>query len=85
MNRLEATVADAQAGEVDYGGISARGRRGRAAAARGERVLVLVRPETVELAAANGDGAGALAGEIDLAHVPRPGHAAEGRARRGRD
>ena len=48
MNRLEATVADSQAGEVDYGGVrlAVDAVRGRSA---GERVLVLVRPETVEL------------------------------------
>jgi len=63
MNRLEATVADPERGEVDHGGIrlvvdAARGR------ARGERLLVLVRPETVELEpAADGDGA-VLAGEV---------------------
>jgi putative spermidine/putrescine transport system ATP-binding protein len=61
MNRLEATIADPASGEVEYAGhrISvdvARGRR------HGERVLVLVRPETVELElVANGGG---LAGEI---------------------
>ena len=61
MNRLEATVADAEAGEVDYGGtrVAVDAVRGRTA---GERVLVLVRPETVELgAAANG---AALTGEV---------------------
>ena len=61
MNRLEATVADAQAGEVDYGGIrlAVDAVRGRSA---GERVLVLIRPETVELGpVANG---AALTGEV---------------------
>jgi putative spermidine/putrescine transport system ATP-binding protein len=61
MNRLEATVVDAQSGVVDYGGIrlavdAARGRR------VGERVLVLVRPETVELGQA--PDVVALAGEV---------------------
>jgi putative spermidine/putrescine transport system ATP-binding protein len=51
MNRLEATVVDGDRGEVDHAGISltveaARGRRS------GERVLVLVRPELLELTAA---------------------------------
>jgi putative spermidine/putrescine transport system ATP-binding protein len=60
MNRLEATVADSQSGEVDYGGVrvavdAVRGRR------TGERVLVLVRPETVELGPSNG---AALTGEV---------------------
>jgi putative spermidine/putrescine transport system ATP-binding protein len=54
MNRLEGTVVD---GGVEAGGKkldieAARGRK------RGERVLVLVRPETVEVSAANGDAAG---------------------------
>src|SRR6187401_1367591 len=60
MNRLEATVADAQSGEVDYGGVrlAVDAVRGRSA---GERVLVLIRPETVELGlVANG---AALTGE----------------------
>jgi putative spermidine/putrescine transport system ATP-binding protein len=62
MNRLESTVADPDSGEVDYGGIrlpvdAARGRT------RGERLLVLVRPETVELTPAEGDGVG-LVGEV---------------------
>jgi putative spermidine/putrescine transport system ATP-binding protein len=60
MNRLEATVADSQSGEVDYGGIrvAVDAVRGRTA---GERVLVLVRPETVELGSPNGAG---LIGEV---------------------
>jgi len=62
MNRLESTVADPDRGEVDYKGVrlpvdAARGR------IRGERLLVLVRPETVELTPADGDGAG-LVGEV---------------------
>jgi putative spermidine/putrescine transport system ATP-binding protein len=65
MNRLEATVVDGSSGIVDHGGVrltleSARGR------ANGERVLVLVRPEALELAAANGAAADGneLAGEV---------------------
>jgi putative spermidine/putrescine transport system ATP-binding protein len=61
MNRLEATVADPQSGEVDYGGVrlAVDAVRGHSA---GERVLVLVRPETVELGpAANG---ASLIGEV---------------------
>jgi putative spermidine/putrescine transport system ATP-binding protein len=65
MNRLEATVVDGSTGEVEHGGVrlvleSARGRR------NGESVLVLVRPEALELEAANGvpaDG-NALTGEV---------------------
>jgi putative spermidine/putrescine transport system ATP-binding protein len=64
MNRLEATVADPELGEVDYGGarLAVEAVRGRA---RGERVLVLVRPELLELEpATNGGADGVLAGEI---------------------
>jgi putative spermidine/putrescine transport system ATP-binding protein len=65
MNRLEATILDSSTGSLDYGGVTlqveaARGRE------RGERVLVLIRPETVELTAAtNGaDGDNTLSGEV---------------------
>ena len=61
MNRLESTVeAD---GVVAYGEkrLSIEAVRGRA---HGERVMVLVRPETVELRPANGDGSGVITGEI---------------------
>jgi putative spermidine/putrescine transport system ATP-binding protein len=50
MNRLESTVTDSGRGEIDYGD-AARGRR------RGEHVLVLVRPESLELEASR-NGAG---------------------------
>jgi putative spermidine/putrescine transport system ATP-binding protein len=62
MNRLEGTVGED--GAVQYGATTlrvdaARGRR------RGERVLVLVRPETVEVGA-NGDvsGLNTLVGDV---------------------
>src|SRR5215207_2361875 len=60
MNRLESTVADPDRGEVDYGGLrlAVDAVRGHSA---GERVLVLVRPETVELAQASNGG---LTGEV---------------------
>jgi putative spermidine/putrescine transport system ATP-binding protein len=64
MNRLEATVVDAASGEVEHGGkrlqvAAARGRK------QGERVLVLIRPESLELTAAgNGAGPNSLRGEI---------------------
>ncbi len=65
MNRLEATVVDGGSGTVDHRGVTltvnaARDRQ------RGDRVLVLVRPETVELApAANGgDSANTLVGDV---------------------
>src|SRR5881409_1319953 len=50
MNRLEATVTDPANGAVTHGGVTlqldaARGRE------RGERVLVLIRPEALELTA----------------------------------
>jgi putative spermidine/putrescine transport system ATP-binding protein len=62
MNRIESTVADPDAGHVDYDGSSlavdaARGRQ------RGERVLVLVRPETVQVEAAASSENG-LTGEV---------------------
>jgi putative spermidine/putrescine transport system ATP-binding protein len=66
MNRLEGTIVDSGRGEVEHGGVrltvdAARGRP------IGERVLVLVRPETLELTAStNGAGGAAntLAGEV---------------------
>jgi putative spermidine/putrescine transport system ATP-binding protein len=64
MNRLEATIADPSTGTVEHGGVtlSVEAARGRA---RGERVLVLIRPETVELSPANGaGGANTLSGEV---------------------
>ena len=69
MNRLEATVVDGGTGEVDHGG-----RRLRIEAARGlphgERVLVLIRPESLDLEPAeNGPGPeGGLVGEV-LTHT----------------
>jgi putative spermidine/putrescine transport system ATP-binding protein len=62
MNRIESTVADPDAGHVDYDGhpLAVGAARGRP---RGERVLVLVRPETVEVEAA-GSGEGGLTGEV---------------------
>jgi putative spermidine/putrescine transport system ATP-binding protein len=65
MNRLEATVVDGSTGEVEHSGVrlvleSARGRQ------NGELVMVLVRPEALELEAANGVPANgnALSGEV---------------------
>ena len=55
MNRLEATVLDGGTGAVEYGGVTLTVNAARDRA-RGSRVLVLVRPETVELVPANGDG-----------------------------
>jgi len=62
MNRLEATVVEP--GTVDYGGTLLRVDAARSRT-RGERVLVLVRPEAVDVEPApNGAGEGALAGEV---------------------
>ncbi len=62
MNRIESTVSDPEAGAVDYDGVhlqvdAARGRT------RGERVLLLVRPETVAVEA-SGAADGGLEGEV---------------------
>jgi putative spermidine/putrescine transport system ATP-binding protein len=63
MNRLPATVAEP--GWVEHDGTRMRvdAARGRA---QGERVLLLVRPESMELTPANGDRPpeGALAGAV---------------------
>ncbi|HZP72592.1 MAG TPA: ABC transporter ATP-binding protein [Gaiellaceae bacterium] len=65
MNRLESTVVDGTTGEIDHDGkrIRVDAARGRS---QGERVLVLVRPESLELAASNGTAANGntLAGEV---------------------
>jgi putative spermidine/putrescine transport system ATP-binding protein len=63
MNRLEGSVVE---GGVDHGGTMLRvdGAEGRP---KGQRVLVLVRPETVEVGPANGDsgsGVNTLVGDV---------------------
>jgi len=63
MNRLEATIVDPERGAVDHAGIrltvaAARGR------SHGERVLVLVRPELLELSTNGADADNALRGEV---------------------
>jgi putative spermidine/putrescine transport system ATP-binding protein len=68
MNRLEAIVADAEGGEVAFGGrrLAVQAVRGRR---DGERVLVLVRPETLEVEPASGGAAeGGLPAEV-VAHI----------------
>jgi putative spermidine/putrescine transport system ATP-binding protein len=61
MNRLEGTVVD---GGVDHGGTTLRIDEARNRA-NGERVLVLVRPETVEVGPANGNaGVNTLVGDV---------------------
>ena len=64
MNRLEATVVDAGNGEVEHAGTRVRvdAARGRQ---NGERVLLLVRPEALEVEArTNGGGPNAFLGEV---------------------
>jgi putative spermidine/putrescine transport system ATP-binding protein len=66
MNRLEAHVVDGSAGEVEHAGKRLRidAARGRP---QGERVLILIRPEALELhASANGGNGGdnTLAAEV---------------------
>jgi putative spermidine/putrescine transport system ATP-binding protein len=64
MNRLDSKVVDGETGEVEHSGLrlrvdAARGRR------NGERVLVLIRPESLELeAATNGTAPNSFAGEV---------------------
>src|SRR4029077_11237100 len=64
MNRLESTIIDGSSAELDPAGTrlhldAARGRR------NGERVLVLIRPESLELeAATNGAAPNSFAGEV---------------------
>ena len=56
MNRLEGTVVD---GGVEHGGTTLRIDEAHNRA-RGERVLVLIRPETVDVGLANGSADGAV-------------------------
>jgi putative spermidine/putrescine transport system ATP-binding protein len=54
MNRLEATIVDSSNGDIDHGGVQLRVAEARGHA-NGDRVLVLIRPESLELtASANG-------------------------------
>jgi putative spermidine/putrescine transport system ATP-binding protein len=50
MNRLEATILDGAQGDVDHGGVVLRLAEARGLT-RGQRVLVLVRPELLQLTA----------------------------------
>jgi putative spermidine/putrescine transport system ATP-binding protein len=59
MNRLEATIADDGAVEYEGRRVAVDAARGRA---RGERVLVLVRPEVLEVSPA--ENGSALSGEV---------------------
>jgi putative spermidine/putrescine transport system ATP-binding protein len=62
MNRVESTVSDPESGQVEYDGatLAVDAARGRP---RGERVLLLVRPEVVEVEATGAPENG-LAGEV---------------------
>jgi putative spermidine/putrescine transport system ATP-binding protein len=62
MNRVESTVSDPESGQVEYDGatLAVDAARGRP---RGERVLLLVRPEVVEVEA-TGTAENGLAGEV---------------------
>jgi putative spermidine/putrescine transport system ATP-binding protein len=65
MNRLEAAIVDGASGEIEHAGtrLKVDAARGRP---KGERVLVLVRPELLELepSANSGGGENTLAGEV---------------------
>jgi putative spermidine/putrescine transport system ATP-binding protein len=65
MNRLEAVIVDGERGEVEHAGtrLTVDAARGRS---RGERVLVLVRPELLELEPSTNGGGGdnTLTGEV---------------------
>src|SRR5476651_2690693 len=50
MNRLEATIVDSSNGDVDHGGVRLRVAEARGRS-NGDRVLVLIRPESLELTA----------------------------------
>jgi putative spermidine/putrescine transport system ATP-binding protein len=68
MNRLESVVVDGASGEVEHAGtrLTVDAARGRT---KGERVLVLVRPELLELEpSADGGGENTLTGEV-LTHT----------------
>jgi len=68
MNRLESVVVDGASGEIEHAGtrLTVDAARGRT---KGERVLVLVRPELLELEpSADGGGENTLTGEV-LTHT----------------
>jgi putative spermidine/putrescine transport system ATP-binding protein len=69
MNRLEGTVVEPGRGEIEHGGVRLTVEAARGLP-RGERVLVLVRPEALHLepAAEGSVGANTLAGEV-LTHT----------------
>ena len=79
MNRVEAVVSDAERGTVEAGGeqLAVDAARGRA---RGQRVLLLVRPETVEVSADSGGGgpSGAVLSQTFLGATTRLHVAAAG-------
>ena len=77
MNRLIATVGDD--GAIDYDGLLLRVDAARGLP-RGERVLCLVRPETVKIVRRERRAAGELPRRRgDLPHLPRRDDASPGR------
>ena len=70
MNRIESTVSDSAAGTVAFGGssLTVEEARGRPA---GSRVLLLVRPETVELTSPEGGLPGEVVSQTFLGAVTR--------------
>ena len=68
MNRLEAAVVDGSRGEVEHAGVRFTVEAARGLP-QGERLLVLIRPEALELETAHGAaGANGLTGEV-LTHT----------------
>jgi putative spermidine/putrescine transport system ATP-binding protein len=68
MNRLEAAVVDGSRGEVEHAGVQFTVEAARGLP-QGERLLVLIRPEALELETADGAaGANGLTGEV-LTHT----------------
>ncbi len=63
MNRLEARVVDPATGEVDHAGLRLHVDAARQRSV-GERVLVLIRPESLEVQAAGGDANGGVEGNV---------------------
>ncbi len=56
MNRLEATIVESSDGQIDHGGVRLRVEEARGRA-NGERVLVLIRPESLTLTASSNGAA----------------------------
>ena len=66
MNRLEATIVDGSSGAIDHSGVMLQVNEARGHA-KGDRVLVLIRPEALELTASSNGGVrleNVVAGEV---------------------